>query len=267
MRGSIFWGSVLVVLGGLFLLDNLGLLPVRAWALFWPLALIGLGALTLIGVTRRNVRREMAAAEVALDGAMRARVRVHHGAGSLRVHAGAKPGMLASGSFAGGLSPRLRREGDLLVADLSPDTDPVAFITPWNWGPGGAYDWDLALTDAVPLEVQFETGASESHIDLTGLRISSLSLKTGASSTVLMLPDKPAGTCPVRIEGGATSVVATVPSGVEAFVRSESGLADVQINRSRFLPVPGGHQTAGYAGATNRLEIKVSMGLGGFRLS
>ena len=267
MRGSIFWGSVLIVLGGLFLLDNFGVLPVPAWSLFWPLALIGLGALTLFGVMRRNVRRELTAAEIALEGAARARVRVQHGAGVLRVHAGAKPGMLASGSFVGGLARSTRREGDLLVAELKPDTDVVAFATPWNWGPGGAYDWDLALTDTVPLDVSFETGASESHIDLSGLRISGLSIKTGASSTALTLPAKPVGTCAVRIEGGATSVEATVPAGVEAFVRSESGLADVQVDRSRFLPVPGGHQTAGYAGASDRLEIKVSMGLGSFKLS
>jgi hypothetical protein len=94
MRGSIFWGSVLIVMGGLFLLDNFGMLPVPAWSLFWPLALIGLGALTLYGVMRRNVRREMAPAEIALAGATRARVRVQHGAGVLRVHAGANPGVL-----------------------------------------------------------------------------------------------------------------------------------------------------------------------------
>lgn len=267
MRGSIFWGSVLIVMGGLFLLDNFGVLPVPAWSFFWPLALIGLGALTLFGVMRRNVRREMAPAEIALAGASRARVHVQHGAGVLRVHAGAHPGMLVSGTFAGGLAPSTHREGELLVADLKPDTDMLAVMTPWNWGPGGAYDWDLALTDTVPLDLAFETGASESHIDLSGLKLSGLSLKTGASSTVLTLPAKPVGTCPVRIEGGATSVEATVPAGVEAFVRSESGLAGVQVNQARFLPVPGGHQTAGYAGATDRLEIKVSMGLGAFKLS
>ena len=267
MRGSIFWGFILVVLGGLFLLDNLGLLPVRAWALFWPLILIAAGALTLYGVMRRNTRLPTSQAQVALEGAARARVRVRHGAGRLHVQAGAGPGLLASGSFAGGLKAQTRRDGDLLDADLSPETDPVTFITPWHWGPGGAYDWDLSLSDAVPLELDFETGASESNLDLSGLRTSSLALKTGASSTTVTLPGRPVGTCTVRIEAGAATVQATVPSGVEAFVRSESGLADVHIDRTRFLPVPGGYQTAAYASATDRLEIKVSIGVASFRLS
>lgn len=267
MRGSIFWGFVLVVLGGLFLLDNLGLLPVRAWSLFWPLLLIAGGALTLIGVLRRKQAPMVSQAEVALDGAARARVRVHHGAGRLRVRSGARPGLLAYGSFAGGLKAQTRREGDLLDADLSPESDPVAFVTPWNWGPGGAYDWDLNLTDAVPLELEFETGASESTLDLSGIRASRISVKTGASSTNLTLPSRPVGTCAVRIEAGAASVQSTVPAGVEAFIRSESGLGEVQIDRARFLPVPGGYQTANYASATDRLEIKASVGMASFRLS
>jgi hypothetical protein len=267
MRGSIFWGFILVVLGGLFLLDNLGLLPVRAWALFWPLVLIAAGALTIYGVLRRRTRPAMSSAQVALDGAARARVRVHHGAGRLIVRAGAGPGLLASGSFAGGLKAQTRRDGDLLDADLSPDADPVAFVTPWHWGPGGAYDWDLSLSEALPLELDFETGASESSLDLSGLRLSALRVKTGASSTTLTLPARPVGTCLVRIEAGAASIQASVPSGVEAFVRSESGLADVHIDRTRFLPVPGGYQTAGYASAADRLDIKVSIGVASFRLS
>ena len=267
MRGSIIWGGVLIVLGGLFLLDNLGLLPVRAWELFWPLLLIGLGAWTLLGMMRRNAKREATVAEIALRGAARARVRVQHGAGILRAHAGAKPGTLASGSFAGGLAPDVRLEGDLLVANLKPDIDALPFLAPWNWGSGGVYDWDLALTDAIPLDLGLETGASDSRLDLSGLRVTSLSVKTGASSTTLTLPAHPVGTCPVRIEGGAASIEAKVPEGVEAFIRTESGLADSHVDPTRYRRVPGGHQTAGYAGASDRLEIKVSMGLGAFKLS
>lgn len=266
MRGSIIWGGILIVLGSLFLLDNLGLLPVRAWDLFWPLLLIGLGAWTLLGILRQKAKREVSIGEIPLRGATRARVRVQYGAGVLRVHAGASPGMVASGSFTGGLVSDARLEGDLLAVDLKPDIGAFPFLTPWNWAPGGAFDWDLALTDAIPLELSFETGASESHLDLSALRLSSLSVKTGASSTSVTMPARPVGTCPVRIEGGAASVEATVPTGTEAFIRLESGLADSRVDPARFLRVPGGHQTAGYSAASDRLEIKVSMGLGAFKL-
>lgn len=37
------FGVFLIVFGGLFLLENLGLLPAGIWGVFWPLALIALG--------------------------------------------------------------------------------------------------------------------------------------------------------------------------------------------------------------------------------
>jgi hypothetical protein len=267
MRRSIIWGGVLIVLGALFLLDNLGLLPVHAWEVFWPLVLIALGAWTLLGVARRSASRGVSVSEVPLEGAARARVRIQHGAGILRVHAGAKPGMLASGSFTGDLASHVRHEGDLLIADLRPDFESSPFLAPWTWGRGGAYDWDLALTDAIPLDLTFETGAGESRLDLASLRVGSLTVKTGASATWLTMPANPEGTCPVHIEGGMASFEAKVPERTEAFVRKESGLADTHVDRARFLPVPGGYQTPGYAGAADRLEIKISMGLGSFHLS
>lgn len=36
-------GVFLIVLGGLFLLENMGLLPAGVWGVFWPLVLIALG--------------------------------------------------------------------------------------------------------------------------------------------------------------------------------------------------------------------------------
>ena len=40
-RGSLFWGAILVILGILILLDNLGVLAgVSIWNVFWPLLLI-----------------------------------------------------------------------------------------------------------------------------------------------------------------------------------------------------------------------------------
>jgi len=38
-----FLGLILILIGALFLLRNLGLLPVGAWSVFWPSLLILLG--------------------------------------------------------------------------------------------------------------------------------------------------------------------------------------------------------------------------------
>lgn len=38
-----FFGMLLIVLGVVFLLQNLGLLPEGSWSVIWPIAIIALG--------------------------------------------------------------------------------------------------------------------------------------------------------------------------------------------------------------------------------
>ncbi len=38
-----FFGALLIVLGVVFLLQNMGLLPAGSWSVIWPIAIIALG--------------------------------------------------------------------------------------------------------------------------------------------------------------------------------------------------------------------------------
>ena len=49
--GSYFWGVLLLLGGAIWLLHNVGLIPLSALETFWPLALIGLGAAYLLRPT------------------------------------------------------------------------------------------------------------------------------------------------------------------------------------------------------------------------
>ena len=53
---SVFWGIVLVLLGGLLLMDNMGLLPpnINIWSLFWPIILVGIGVRMLLRSSGRG---------------------------------------------------------------------------------------------------------------------------------------------------------------------------------------------------------------------
>lgn len=45
--GTYLWGGLLVLFGGVWLFDNLNLLPAILLDVFWPLVLIGIGLLYL----------------------------------------------------------------------------------------------------------------------------------------------------------------------------------------------------------------------------
>ena len=82
-RNTIFWGIVLLLLGGTLLLYNLGIISVNVWGLFFSLFLIILGIWILI--SRFWKPAKPVHLSLPLDGATRAIVRIKHGAGRIRL--------------------------------------------------------------------------------------------------------------------------------------------------------------------------------------
>jgi len=259
---SLFWGSILILGGILLLLNSLGLLSVNVWSLIGPLFLIALGLLVLWRVFAGPYSVESKEAVIPLEGAGRARVRIHHGAGRLQVTAGTGLDELASGTFGGGLDYRARRDGEVLDVDMRPASRGFPFfVMPWNWGPRGALDWSFGLNDEIPLSLEFETGASDTRLDLAGLRVTELRLQTGASATDVTLPAN-AGQTRAEIRAGAASVTIRVPPGVAARIRAGGGLAAVNVDRNRFPRVGGVYQSPDYDAAPNKVDVDVEAGVG-----
>ena len=256
-RGNIFWGIVLLLVGLLLLLDNLGFLgDVEVWTLIWPLFLISLGVWILLGaLLRRNVKSEHVA--LPLENAQSARFRLQHGAGRIIVSGSAAMGTLMEGDFGGGLDVSKRQSGDMLDVKMKMSGS----FFPFDWSPGQSLDWVFNLSRDIPLILELETGASENRLDLTDLRVSELSLKSGASSTNLTLPAN-AGRTRVNIEAGAASVKISVPGGVAARIRSKSGLSSINVNQQRFGKSGDLYQSPDYDSAANQADIEVQMGVG-----
>ncbi len=198
-------------------------------------------------------------ASISLEGATRAQVRVRHGAGRLDVNAGAKEDTLLDGAFGGGVEYRARRNGDVL--DVKMRLPAGTFPGPWMWGPGATLDWVFGLNSRIPLALDFEMGASETQLDLTDLRVAELRLKTGASSTQVILPAN-AGQTRVDIDAGAASVVLRVPAGIAARMRVRGGLSGINVDGNRFPRTGDTFQSADYATASNKVDIDAELGVG-----
>lgn len=251
-RGGVFWGVVLVLLGAVWLLDNLNLLPFRVWSILWPVLLILAGGWMLWGVfgRRGGVSESLS---LPLEGAARARLIVNHGAGRLAGGGGAGPGDLVSGTFEGGVEHRASRAGDSLEVSLRP---PELDWWPRMWDRHG-FNWDLRLNESVPLALELNTGAGETRLDLSRVPVTELTLKTGASSTEITLPAA-AGQTTVRVEAGAAAIVLRVPEGVAARIEAGAAVGAVDVDQRRF---PGG-QSPDFAAAAHRVEIVARLGAG-----
>lgn len=253
-RNSMMWGAILILAGLLFLLNNLGILRVDVWGIFWPLVIIWFGV-TILWNYFRPRSRETEHAVIPLEGARQGRLHLKHGAGRLRMSAGAAPDTLAEGDFGGGLDLNTRKDGDLLVADLSMPSMPA----PWPGMDG--LDWNLALNTQVPLSLDLETGAGESTLDLTDVAVTNLRLRSGASSTEVRLPAR-AGLTRVDLSTGAASVRLLVPQGVAASIQARGGLASIDVDQNRFPRMGDLFQSPDYATAANRVDIHAETGVG-----
>jgi len=258
-RGSFFWGSILVLIGLIYLLDTMGVfrnLNINIWSLIWPIILIAFGLWMLFGtVLRGSTKTEHV--NISLEGASSARLRLVHGAGRLRINAGAGPGDLVEGDFGGGLESKTRREGDNLdVTMRMPDQ-----FYPWIWGSGSLLDWTFGLNCDIPLSLDIKTGASETSIDLTDLQVKDLKLQTGASSTTVTLPVK-AGYTRVDIESGVASTNIRLPSGVAARISAHGGLSSINVDTTRFPRQGDLYQSSDYDSASNKVEVKIQTGVG-----
>lgn len=258
-RGNLFWGTLLVGVGVLLLLDGLGYLPFSAWLLLGPIFLIALGLWLVWGSWHRHRLVEAANTVIPLEGASQAALRIRHGAGRLTLGAGAIGDTLLSGSGLG-LDCRVRRMDAALEVDLGPREGATVFS--WGQEARGLLDWSLSLNGNVPLSLDLECGADEVVLDLHDLRVTELHVKSGASSTRVTLPAA-AGHTRARIQVGAAAVDVQVPEGVAAGIHVRGALAGISVDQRRFPRLESDtYRSPDYETAAHRAEIEIVAGAG-----
>lgn len=259
-RRSLFWGCVLIILAGLLLLRQMGLIVGDIFGYFWPLLIIAFGIWLIIGFFARNQPVEGEKVSIPLDGASSAYIKLDHGAGRLTLRSGAASGEIINGTFGNGLSYKSQMEGGRLVVKLRPSQQ---F---WAWWPGESLDWDIRLNRDISLNLKIDSGASASVLDLSDLKVNDLDIDTGASSTELTLPAN-AGNTHVDIDTGASSLKVSIPAGVTASIRIKSGITSVNVN-SRFPRLESGlYQSIDYSTSVNRIDMTINAGVGSIEVN
>lgn len=259
MSWRTFWAVVLILLGVVFLLINLDILPGAAWNYIFPAILVLLGLVLLLGWRGGGRELEVVSASAPLEGATHSSVTLKHGAGRLNVNAGTDPALLFSGRFGGGIDKSVSVRNGTAFLELKTPSDIWA-----NVGFPGTHGltWELALNPTVPTSLRYEGGAAETRMDLSGIQLSSLDINTGASSTEVVLP-KPNGTMRVTVHSGAASVKLFTPPDALASIRGTMGLGSLEIDMSRF-PGRGAnlYESDGFAQAADRIEMNIEGGVG-----
>jgi hypothetical protein len=262
LRGSVFWGIVLIVLAALLLMNQQGWLKGNIFGYFWPAIVILFGLWLLLGAfSRGRVNAGSYSLTIPLENAHSAGIKFDHGAGRLNVGSGASSSEMLNGTFGAEIEQTTRMDGDRINVKLrnSPQF--------WSWIPGENLDWDVYLNPDIPLDLKIDSGASSTRLDLTDLKVTGLDIDTGASSTEVTLPAN-AGNTSVKIDSGAASLNLHVPSGVSARIRIKSGIASIHVDTARFPSIGEGiYQSEDYSTAVNQADITIETGVGSVEIN
>lgn len=268
MQGYSVWRIVLplglIVLGLALLCSNLGIVP-GLWDFIiglWPLLLIGLGALLLLG--RRiswpwsrsesqpfsEPRGELAAVRLDLSGR----------AGTLDLESGSANSLdLLAGKLPEGIHAEMVSAGDAATVRFRQDRA----LNWWPWG-GNVGDWDLRLHPDVAWTLQVG-GFGESELDLTGLHVPTLVVENHVGALKIKLPS--AGQTHVKVRGRLGDLILRVPTGVAARIHRPSGsLGAAKIDTTRFPLLGDAYQSADFDTAADRVEIHLDSSLGELRV-
>lgn len=257
-RGGVIGPLILIGLGVVFLLNNLGILDWSIWAVLlrlWPVLLVAAGldlilgrlsiwgsllalvltlavlavALWLSGAglgVGRAARMEQVVQP--LEGVSQAEVVINPGVGTLHIETSKNPENLVEGTL--GLGRREELETDFSVQDstgvLTLRTERTSFgpsVVGWT----GQRVWDLKLTDQVPLRLETDLGLGQIDLDLTGLTVERLNVDQGIGQTVVVLPDE--ARLEAKIQGAIGQTIVIIPESLEARIRLDTGITERQI--------------------------------------
>lgn len=289
--GKIFWGSLLVMIGGLLLLSNFGLVEVnwanlfRLWPIFiisagmsvlsinnfvWRLILFVLAIVVLIVVgwallvgapdgNSTNNYHEVVAVESNL--VKKYEVGIQAGAGRVNIDTSIQKDLAVA-----------TLESDVMKleksSEIKADKQIVNFATEAkikSWWPNSTKNnLSIDVSRDLPLTLKVQVGAADVDIDMTQAFLESLDIKVGASSLNVKIGDKQSYS-DIYIESGASNIVLKIPKDSGVKLRLESGLSAKSVGNLTKIE-PGMYESTDYINAKNKINVVAKIGVASFNI-
>ena len=290
--GSLVFPILLIIIGVLFLLDNLNVTSGIDWGAIWklwPIILIAIGLEVILGrrvsfgaiflvviivviggavlwwsvvVGDREGTTEYFAWPA--EGVERAELELGIGVGELQLSGQSDMGDLLIADLE--LAPRVQVservevEGDVARGWISSDRD--FFSLPRIFGNKGS-KWDLRLNTRVGWEMSIDSGVGDVKLDLSDLRVSVLKLDSGAGAVDLTLPRR--GSVRATVDGGIGDMRITIPEEAQARLHVDRGIGSLRVG-NRFTRRGDYYETEGFSRAESFIDLEIDIGAGSVTL-
>lgn len=282
---SLFWPALLILVGALAFLVNIGAISVdRLYQLvdLWPVVLIVIGLELIVRRSMHGASSDIAAVIIvllAVAGAVGYVAASPNPSTTHTLDVAGPIGNLEQGSLetnVGAANITLSGSGDLgsdlyqahieytgpkPEVDLNRSSGKIT-ISQSNSGflETRKFTMLVQLNGGIPWTVTENSGASTDTIDFSHLHVGSLTLNTGASREDITLGPA-SGTVPVEINGGALTVRIHRPSGVAAAIAISGGAVTLNADGHSSHAVGDlTYQSGDFGAAADRYRIRVNGG-------
>ncbi len=138
---------------------------------------------------------------------------------------------------------------------------------PHGTGSGGhhtRYNWDIHLTDKVPLSISVEQGAGRTELNLSTLSLRTLEVQIGAGETIVDLTGDYKNDVVARIHGGVGKATVKLPRDVGVHVEARGGIG--AINAHDLIKEGGAYVNDLYGKSPVTVRVEVEGGVGEINL-
>jgi len=202
-----------------------------------------------------NLRTESEFIE--LGGAKSAQVEIKIGVGELRVNGGAKKLLKADFLY------NIARWKPEVTYGVTGDQGRLVVKQPSNPGrPWGNVrnEWNLRLSDDVPLDLRVELGVGKSRLEIGSLSLTGLNIQTGVGEALVDLTGDWKKDLDARIEGGIGELTLRLPDHIGLRIEAEKGIGSIRATGLKKVDNAYINNAFGKAEVTLRLRIQAGIG-------
>jgi hypothetical protein len=290
----LFWPIILIGVGSILLLTNLGVIHGNPWTIIfqlWPVLLIALGLEILLGGStgwRAVVSALLGLALVGgvlwiliaqppipglnfgnsnlqttnishpLNGVESARADLSFGAGTNKVYALSDSNNLIEGQLQTYSSPNFSVSTSNDRATIVLGSGPVS--VPAIFPMVSEEKWEVGLNPAVMYQIDLNVGVGQSTIDLTKLDISGGEINGGVGTSELYLPGD--GKYRLDINGGVGTIRIYVPSNLAVRAEVNGGLGSFNRLPEMEEVRDDVYETPGFSSAEDAVTLIIDGGVG-----
>jgi hypothetical protein len=182
------------------------------------------------------------------------------GAGSLNVTEGAKDWVEGEIQYnVDDLEPKVsyKRSGDIgkvVIEQSKKDLSGIKFGDVKN-------DWELQLSNHIPLELEVNTGASETKLDLQGLQLEGLNVNAGVGDVTVDLSGDWQESFDVDLKMGVGQSTIILPKDVGVRIKSTKGIGHADFEG--FISEGNGvYVNEAYENADVKIDVNTELGIG-----